>query len=181
MTPPCPSKTSTPFAFSLNPPLPSFLFHSITPPPPLSLGNYCNGLAVPGGGEEDLVGGQLGERGVGTVRESDLWFSSDMLLAFGTDAHCANGRAPALCSLLFITETTVDHKIVLIRGQFYLKSEIHASLMCRCVPNMSAAHLLTPRLSDSGVNIILRHATAPHCSVNSWLTCAALAGCMLAS
>lgn len=56
-----------------------------------------------------MVGGQLGERGVGTVRESDLWFSSDMLLAFGTDAHCANGRAPALCSLLFITETTVDH------------------------------------------------------------------------
>lgn len=118
MTPPCPSKTSTSFAFSLNPPLPSFLFHSITPPPPLSLGNYCNGLAVPGGGEEDLVGGQLGERGVGTVRESDLWFSSDMLLAFGTDAHCANGRAPALCSLLFITETTVDHNRNLLRRQY---------------------------------------------------------------
>lgn len=100
-----------------------------------------------------MVGGQLGERGVGTIRESALWFSSVMLLAFSTDAHCADGRTPALCSLLFIScekhqeKTTVEHKTVffkeLIRGQFYLKSEIHVSLIYRCIPNISAAHLLT--------------------------------------
>lgn len=136
--------------------------------------------------------GSRGRGGVGTIRESALWFSSVMLLAFSTDAHCADGRAPALCSLLFIScekhqeKTTAEHRTVfffqeLIRGPFYLKSEIHVSLIYRCVPNISAAHLLTlvyqsseETGADSGVNIILRHVRTPHYNVNSWLKCAAL-------